>query len=205
MSRGPRDKGRAQRMCALYRGGMTLQEIGTAYGLTRERVRQILAREGLSRTDGGIAGKAARKVEVKAAARLARDNAKTMLRFGCDFATLLRLNEGRRGYAKGTAARAYLQQKRSAEHRGIKWQMSFPEWRAVWEKSGRWDDRGRQANSYVMARVQDFGPYAPWNVYVTTLAANVVDYQRELKKRGVACSDGYKRLPERAELLGVIA
>jgi len=182
------------------RGGL---DTGDAAQLSRERVRQILAREGLSRADGGMAHKVARKDEARAASKLARNNAKSMLHFGCDFATLLRLNEGKRGYAKGTAARAYLQQKRSSQHRGIAWQMSFPEWVAVWEKSGHWDDRGRRANAYVMARVQDFGPYAPWNVYVTTLAANVVDYQRELKKRGVACADGYKRLPERAELLGV--
>lgn len=42
----PQDNDRAE-MAALYRGGQTLQSIGDKFGLTRERVRQILRLEGV--------------------------------------------------------------------------------------------------------------------------------------------------------------
>lgn len=37
-----RDTERAERMAEMYRSGVTLAEIGAAFGITRERVRQIL-------------------------------------------------------------------------------------------------------------------------------------------------------------------
>lgn len=40
-------------MVSMYRQGMTLQEIGDRYGLTRERVRQIVSREGITSKEGG--------------------------------------------------------------------------------------------------------------------------------------------------------
>jgi len=38
---------RNRRMVALYEHGLTLQDIGDLYGMTRERVRQITTREGV--------------------------------------------------------------------------------------------------------------------------------------------------------------
>lgn len=38
-----RELERAKRMAAMYRAGKTLSEIGEAYAITRERVRQIIA------------------------------------------------------------------------------------------------------------------------------------------------------------------
>lgn len=206
--RGPkRDTLREARMCRLYQEGHTLQQIGTVYGLTRERVRQIISKAGMTAKDGGIHRQTLNRQDVKAAEQLARRNASAQLWFGCDYATMLALNGGIKPWAKGerVKTRAYFNQMRSATHRGIEWRMTFPEWCRLWEESGLYDQRGRTADGYVMARIQDFGPYAPWNVYITTLRENVVDYQAELKKRGVECTDGYKRLPERAESLGIAA
>lgn len=42
-------------MRSLYQDGKTLQEVGDVFGITRERVRQILRRLGVSASEGGIA------------------------------------------------------------------------------------------------------------------------------------------------------
>lgn len=199
---GPkRNKEREVRVVQLYTTGHTLQQIGTVYGITRERVRQILKKAGFAGSDGGVAKRKQKRLEAKAQARLLRDEAKAQAAFGCGFDELLKHNDGKRGWTKGSKSRAFIQQRRAAQHRGIEWLMAFPEWCRVWDESGHWNERGRTANGYVMARRQDFGPYAAWNVYITTLAQNVVDYQAELKRRGVECPDGYRRLPERAAQL----
>ncbi|MEC5422085.1 sigma factor-like helix-turn-helix DNA-binding protein [Virgibacillus sp. C22-A2] len=51
------NKPRASDMKEMYVSGSTLQEIGDIYGVTRERVRQILSGFGVDRNDGGIAKK----------------------------------------------------------------------------------------------------------------------------------------------------
>jgi DNA-directed RNA polymerase sigma subunit (sigma70/sigma32) len=39
---------RAATMIAMYRSGQTLQQIGSTFGVTRERARQILAKHGIT-------------------------------------------------------------------------------------------------------------------------------------------------------------
>lgn len=192
-----RDHEREARMTELYRGGSTLQEIGTAFGLTRERVRQILKRAGVTRKDGGIHRRAAKcGAEYRARVARRRENL-TRDAYGCSWVELNRLNGGVPKGAPGCRAKAYKAQQSNCRKRGLTWQLTFPEWCRVWDESGKWEQRGRGGNSYVMARKQDLGPYAAWNVYVTTMAQNTADYQAELKRRGVKCEDGYHRLPER--------
>lgn len=64
-------------------------------------------------------------------------------------------------------------QKRRAKNRGIDFVISFEEWWDVWQKSGKWDQRGRGAGCYVMCRVNDQGPYAIGNVYIDTQENNL--------------------------------
>lgn len=46
-------------IAAMFKSGKTLEECGQAFGITRERCRQILKRLGVSRTDGGVHVRAA--------------------------------------------------------------------------------------------------------------------------------------------------
>ena len=83
------------------------------------------------------------------------------------------------GHQKGATARGkFDQQRTTAMQRGIGWQITFDQWMRVWNDSGHWEQRGRAASSYVMARHGDTGPYAVGNVYICTLSQN--------------CSDQYK-------------
>jgi len=187
---------RAIQVCDLYQAGYTLQEIGEFYGLSRERIRQILKSSGLVGRDGGQAQVARRRRYTKAIVQLDYRNTRSMAVYGCDWETLLLLNEGKGPSVKGCCARGYMEQQRNARLRGVEWDLTFPQWMTVWLESGKLSERGRAHGKYVMGRLNDYGPYAPWNVYITTFANNVAEYQAELKVRGVFCPDGYKRLPE---------
>lgn len=198
--RGPnrRSVERELEMARLYAAGQTLQQIGEQFGMTRERVRQLIKRQGMSRNAGGAYKRSQANQAEKAAAAKARRDARTILYYGCAYAELVELNEGELPCVASSNAGKYKQQKSNALTRGVPWAITFPQWLQVWHESGHWEDRGRRRDAYVMARRGDTGAYALGNVYITTLANNVSDYQAALKRRGVECSDGYIRLPEKA-------
>jgi hypothetical protein len=185
-------------MCELYRGGQTLQEIGAQFGITRERVRQIIVAAGVSRLQGGVHAQAKSRARQKLVAKKNKRDARALLIYGCDYKTLKELNHGCLLRAPSTPAWAYLDQRRNAEKRGIQWAITFPQWMEIWLASGHLYERGRGRDRYCMARCHDRGAYALGNVYITTIAQNVSDYQSELKRRGVKCVDGWRRLPESA-------
>jgi hypothetical protein len=161
-------------MRALHLQGKTLNEIGIKFGVTRERVRQILTRLGVKRTDGGIAAQAQAKRYAREQERQKKRDARAMRRYGCSHAELMRLNEGKRLTDKTSFAAKFWSQKHCAQFTGIEWQFTFPEWVSVWRESGHWESRGRWTG-YVMSRRGDTGPFAPWNVYITTASQNIKD------------------------------
>ncbi len=79
--------------------------------------------------------------------------------------------------------RAYMNQRRNAAKRGIPFQLSFAEWQWLWWQSGKWKERGRSRDSYVMARKGDSGPYAVGNVFFQTVAENLSEGNRGRKKK----------------------
>lgn len=69
----------------------------------------------------------------------------------------------------------FVRQKSNARARGIEWNLTFEEWLKIWEDSGKWEERGRTANSYVMSRKFDNGPYSVDNVVIVTSKKNSRD------------------------------
>lgn len=159
-------------MRLMYESGKTLHEIGQQYGITRERVRQILTRDfGIRAKDGGKAeqGRVRRRNKAKS-----RDE-RSQKAWGCSF----------RQYRKilkhpGKPTYAYASQRRNARERGIAWELSLYQWWKVWEHSGHWDERGR-GRGYQMCRLNDVGPYAVDNVYIATGADNMRDYWANIR------------------------
>lgn len=189
-------------MAFMYKQGKTLQEIGDAYGITRERVRQLIKALGLSGKDGGIRVSSGKKVSSKKAATLKRKNIHTQKYYGCDYGLAVKLNDGKQLSTPNSLARNYIEQRRNAiSIRDVGWDISFPEWADVWVESGLLDKRGRGKGKFVMGRIKDQGPYHRLNVYICPFEQNVGDYQNELKVSGIRCADGFKRLPERIEKL----
>jgi hypothetical protein len=177
---------------------MTLREIGSHYGMTRERVRQLTSRHGLNRRSGGMHKSSVDNKARKAANVAARRDARAILYYGCPYAELLALNDRQKPRIGTSNAGKFRIQKNNALVRGVVWAITFPQWMQVWQGSGHWQERGRARDAYVMARRGDTGPYALGNVYITTLAGNTSDYQSTLKRRGVICADGWSRLPEKS-------
>lgn len=168
---------RADIMAALYRNGYTLVQIGEQYGITRERVRQIIAKvHGMNRFSGGKHAKA----EKAAAAKQSRKDAACYKRYGCshsEWRNLIELGEIMVAEGKSsntTPTGAYRMQKKNASLRGIPFNLTITQWWDIWQNSGKWEERGR-GQGYVMCRVNDEGPYEVGNVFIATAAQNTSD------------------------------
>lgn len=188
MKRGPAKTpeaiARVAVMADMHRQGLTLAKIGEQYGITRERVRQILLSNGITRNDGGlsvrVAHRDAAKHRVKAAAIAHRE-----AKWGMDIELLRELR------ANGTH-RAFEQQRTTAAARGIRWGLTFAEWYAVWITSGKIHLRGRGKTGYCMSRIKDGGGYVLGNVHIQTNVSNgreaVEQWRGRIKPiRGVFC------------------
>jgi hypothetical protein len=63
--------------------------------------------------------------------------------------------------------------KANAKRRGVPFEMTFEQWWAIWQESGRWDDR--HPDGFCMCRTEDCGAYAIGNVYIGTKEHNTRD------------------------------
>ena len=151
-----------------YRSGETLAQIGNAYGVTRERIRQLLSLRGLN----GDCGGAKVRRDIRLARRRASLDAKYLAKYGMtrDEYLALRGDDWRQ-----SPQLRYRYQERAAHQRGIGWEFNFASWWKIWSESGKWAQRGR-GYGYVMARFNDNGPYSPDNVKIIKATENVAEY-----------------------------
>lgn len=165
---------RAKTFAHLFKGGKTYQEIGDLFGLTRERVRQLISFAGVTRHEGGAAKNADKTALLRSSAiaeKRKERNSEFIDELGCTRQVAIEINGGKNVWGKGAASRAFLNQKRSAMRREIEWKFTFPDWWRVWQESGKWALRGR-GQGYCMARWGDSGAYEPSNVYICTIGEN---------------------------------
>lgn len=153
---------RAQRMLDMYRQGLTLAKIGEQFGVTRERVRQIAKKFGAVRA--GIAMRSARN-DQKKDAKQRSFAARVFAKWGVEVDLWRELR------ANGTV-RAYEQQRQSSSIRGIGWHLTFADWYAVWQASGKLHLRGRGKGKYCMSRIKDGGAYELGNVHIQLCTVN---------------------------------
>lgn len=158
---------RSDTMRSLYLAGKTLEEIGGQFGITRERVRQVVTKHygKLAKTGGGQERARRRKLTATE-----KREARYQKHWGCSYKqyrTVLK-------YASKPTY-AFIQQRRNANQRGIGWELIFWQWWSVWQQSGHWGQRGR-GNGYCMCRLNDVGPYAVDNVYIATGPENIQDH-----------------------------
>lgn len=173
--KGAADEERADAMEAMYRAGKTLEEIGQLYGVSRERVRQVISKyRGVTASDGGQSIRAKIEREHKRAEREAACYRKN----GCSIAQLRNLQKIGVAMRKAgatiyqTPTGAFRNQRNNALGRGIPWELTLWDWWRIWQQSGKWEKRGRHADDYVMCRFKDEGSYSIGNVYIATLRHN---------------------------------
>lgn len=154
-------KERIDRMVSMYKQGLTLEKIGQQYGITRERVRQIISKAGVTREEGGEGIKTAYKRKKKAASVHAR----YMEKYGQPPEIVKELRRAR-------ITHAYATQKKSASIRGIEWNLDFATWFSIWQTSGKLHLRGRGKGKYVMSRIKDDGAYELGNVHIQLATEN---------------------------------
>lgn len=166
------------------KAGLTLEQIGEQYGVTRERIRQICQRSGIDRNQRGAQIRKLATQQHRISRRQVVRDFRAMNRYGCTYAELIALNGRPQTKAKGCLAMAYINQLRAAEWRGIEFDMTFPQWVKVWIDSGRLQERGRGHGKYVMSRFGDKGAYRIGNVFIQLADDNNSEgMQRSLREK----------------------
>lgn len=170
-----RDAARSEAIASMYLSGLTLQGIADHYGLSRERIRQIIFKMKIPPKSGGQAKRTERRRATLVAAR----DARSIARWGCSYAE--------KAAIPAAVLRAYTYQRRSAQNRGIAWKITLAAWWKCWLDSGQWGNRGRGRWRYCMSRKNDCGGYEIGNVYITTNQVNGREFQRR-KRAGKTTS-----------------
>lgn len=181
---GLRDLDRANAWADMYRQGLTLQKIAEQFDVTREYVRQVLRKIGVEPQEGGQSVGAREATAHRARRRRVRD-ALTEAKWGVPLELWSELR------ANGTI-RAFESQRNNANKRGITFSITFAQWYAVWQASGKLHLRGRGKGGYCMSRIRDEGGYSLGNVHVKLSTDNsreaVAQWKGKTKAiRGVFC------------------
>lgn len=159
------DKQKHSTIIELFKQGNSPAEIARTYGVSRQRITQILKVRGVASKDGGRAIKSA----ANRAARASKRAAAHMEKFGCT-ADELKTTLGHAGTQ--SPYRCYRQQVGHAQRRGVAFNLTFWAWWCIWSESGKWGDRGRSDTSFCMCRVGDQGAYEEGNVYIASVIHN---------------------------------
>ncbi len=153
---------RKQHIISLFLEGIPSTKLATRFGVSKQRIHQILSSKGITKKDGGKYLEAQNKIKIIKEARVA----KCISIYGCAPSDYKKIPT--------KALRAYTMQKNTARVRGVGWEFKLADWWAVWQASGKWPARGR-GQGYAMCRKGDHGPYRADNVYFVSCAQNISD------------------------------
>lgn len=166
-----------------FRAGEVMEAVAANYGISRERVRQILRKRGLIWKDGGARVRSEiREERIAKVAGAYRDDHFQKV-YGCSYAVMKEINGGENASRAGSMANLYLRQRNTSVSRSIEWRITLPEFARIWKESGRLDQRGRGAGKYCMSRNGDEGAYAADNVSIVLNEKNGRDGQANSKDK----------------------
>jgi hypothetical protein len=174
---GPAYPERDAKFIELYKEGKTLDEIGKQYGLTREGVRQRLAKMGITKEDGGSAIRMFKKIPDRIIAqqmKKEKSDQRHFAKWGCSKEFILAISDLPYSNKSHPLFKYRVHKRNALRGSAAGFNMTFPEWWKVWQDSGKWELRGR-GKGYCMGRFGDTGPYEVGNVYITTIGKNFSD------------------------------
>lgn len=152
-----RNDARRKEAVAMLRTGMTSQEIANRFGVSNTVIWKYVSELKENEAEYASVMDDAEK-------------AKFLMKTGVDVGAFPSIDEAKKAWG------AFIAQRGQAGHRGIEWDMTFAEWWSVWCESGHWSERGRShAQSFVMGRFSDSGPYRVGNVHVISFSQNISD------------------------------
>lgn len=154
-------------IASLYASGVTLREIGSRYGVCKERMRQVIKQFNLG--DSASCGAAKRGLENRKKHEAAVEK-RHLDRWGFSKKERREQEAFYRKLGKQSPYRAYSQQKKNAHGRSIEWGLTFSQWLHLW--GHHLLERGAKSGGLVMCRYGDCGPYRLGNVYIATANHN---------------------------------
>lgn len=148
-----------------FRAGETQQSIADEYGLTRQRIQQVLVKYGLGKKDSARGAMIATRRVSERSATIARLDAYWRRVYGLSLIerTTIKRQFGHRPF------RAYIEQRSMMCRlygRAV-WQISFTEWWGLWLASGKWQERGR-GHGYGLMRNDALAPYSRGNCRIVS-------------------------------------
>lgn len=170
--RGASIAARGEELERLFLSGQTLQSAGEQFGLTRERVRQILVSRGVRTSDGGSAitrplkraaadAKKAAKEAVKLAVKEHALNVRCEAILGCSLAVARRINAPFRvslSHRNPGPVGKFRNVRNQHLLKHQEWTLSLVAWHCLWISSGHWvmpslENPGGPEHGYGLARI----------------------------------------------------
>jgi len=78
----------------------------------------------------------------------------------------------------------YVAHRANAQARSIPFLLTFEQWSAIWNESGKWEQRGNRRGQYCMARPGDQGAYEIGNVVICLNEDNRAERNRNYSLKG---------------------
>jgi hypothetical protein len=152
--RARRNAERDQQIRIRYLAGETLASIGASFGVSAERVRKVVKRFGLDKSNAGLA------VRNRDKPRSPDVEPFSSRVYGCSPAELMQFTHEQR--------QSFLQQRTNVRRSDTLWLLSLPQWVAFWTRSGKWAERGRGPSKYGLSRIDPAGSFSAENVQVVS-------------------------------------
>ncbi len=144
---------------ARFLKGETSSELGVEYGLTRQRVIQILSQLGVEIAKGGFALKCQQAQQARQVLRQSEINRS----YGTSRATVASI--------PANVRRAYSSQRRWVSSAGMDWSFNLESWWKVWHESGNFEHRGANQGQFRMRRRDNTQSWGPTTVFIERLGS----------------------------------